>query len=238
MKLALIGYGKMGKAVEEIALSRNHTIVAVIDNPGDWTLKSYLLKQCDAAVEFTIPPVAASNIMKCFEAGVPVVSGTTGWNDRYTEVKEYCLKMGGALLYASNFSLGMNIFFEVNRKLANLMNPYPMYDVNIEEIHHTQKLDAPSGTAITLANDIITNLERKTAWVNEPSENPGDLVINSVRVGTVPGTHTVTYNSENDMVSIRHEAKSRRGLALGAILAAEFIAGKKGVFTMNDLLGI
>lgn len=238
MKLALIGYGKMGKAVEEIALSRNHSIAAVIDTPGDWSLKSDLLKICDAAVEFTIPSVAVGNIMKCFEAGVPVVSGTTGWNERYAEVKEYCLKMGGALLYASNFSLGMNIFFEVNRKLANLMNPYPMYDVNIEEIHHTQKLDAPSGTAITLANDIIANLERKTAWVNEPSENPGDLVINSVRVGTVPGTHTVTYNSENDMVSIRHEAKSRRGLALGAILAAEFIAGKKGVFTMNDLLGI
>lgn len=238
MKLALIGYGKMGKVVEEVALSRNHSIAAIIDNPGDWSLKSDLLKQCDAAVEFTIPSVAVGNIMKCFEAGVPVVSGTTGWNDHFTEVKDYCLKMGGALLYASNFSLGMNIFFEVNRKLANLMDPYPMYDVSIEEVHHTQKLDAPSGTAITIANDIIANLERKTVWVNESSENHGDLVINSVREGTVPGTHTITYDSENDLISIRHEAKSRRGLALGAVLAAEFIAGKKGIFTMGDLLGL
>jgi len=238
MKLALIGYGKMGKAVEELALSRNHAIAAIIDNPGDWKLKNSLLKECDAAVEFTIPAVAVDNIRKCIEAGVPVVSGTTGWNDHFTEVKDYCLKMGGALLYASNFSLGMNIFFEVNRKLANLMNPYPMYNVSIEEIHHIQKLDAPSGTAITLADDIKARLERKTGWVNEPSENPGDLVISSIRSGAVPGTHTVTYDSENDLISIRHEAKSRRGLALGAVLAAEFIAGKKGIFTMNDLLGI
>jgi 4-hydroxy-tetrahydrodipicolinate reductase len=238
MKLALIGYGKMGKVTEEIALSRKHSIGVIIDNPDDWALKSHLLKECDAAVEFTIPSVAVDNIRKCIEAGVPVVSGTTGWNDKLGEVKDYCLNMNGALLYASNFSLGMNIFFEVNKKLATLMNPYPMYNVSIEEIHHTQKLDAPSGTAITLANEILNSLDRKSNWVNQSSENQDDLVINSVRVGTVPGTHTVTYDSENDLISIRHEAKSRRGLALGAVLAAEFIAGKKGVYTMSDLLGI
>ena len=238
MKFALIGYGKMGKAVEEIALSRNHNIHVIIDSSNDWALKGSLLKECDAAIEFTMPSVAVGNIKACFDAGVPVVCGTTGWNNYRGEVVNYCMEKNGALIYSSNFSLGVNIFFEINRRLATLMNPHQMYDVSIEEVHHTQKLDSPSGTAITLAEDILADINRKQAWVNELSENPADLVIRSVRFDAVPGTHTVIYESENDLIILRHEAKNRKGLALGALLAAEFIAGKKGIFTMKDLLGI
>lgn len=238
MKFALIGYGKMGKAVEETALSLNHSIHVIIDNSGDWALKGGQLRECDAAIEFTMPSVAVGNIKACFDAGVPVVCGTTGWNDRRQEVTDYCIEKNGAIIHSSNFSLGVNILFEINRKLAGLMNPHQMYDVSIEEIHHTQKLDSPSGTAISLAEDILANINRKKAWINEPSGERSDLVIHSVRFDAVPGTHTVTYESENDLISIRHEAKNRKGLALGAVMAAEFIAGKKGIFTMKDLLGI
>ncbi|HNX43235.1 MAG TPA: 4-hydroxy-tetrahydrodipicolinate reductase [Bacteroidales bacterium] len=238
MKLALIGYGKMGKAVEEAALSRKHTIHVVIDNADDWKSKGHLLKECDAAIEFSIPAMAVSNMYACFDAGIPVVCGTTGWNEKAGEVKARCIEKNGALLYASNFSVGVNIFFEINRRLARLMNTQDNYEVSIEEVHHTQKLDAPSGTAITLAEDIIRNIDGKSKWKNEKTDNPSDLFIQSVRQGTVPGTHTVTYESENDFITIRHEAKSRKGLAAGALLAAEFIAGKKGIFSMKDLLGI
>lgn len=238
MRLALIGYGKMGKTVEEAALSRGHSVGVIIDNNNDWDTKRHLLRGCDAAVEFTAPAVAVENIMSCLKAGIPVVSGTTGWNDRFQEVAEYCRSLNGTLIYSSNFSLGVNIFFEINRKLAQLMNPHHAYDVSIEEIHHTQKLDSPSGTAIVLGEAILENINRKSRWVNQATGNKADLVINSGRIGVTPGTHTVIYESENDRISIRHEAKNRKGLALGAVMAAEFIAGKKGIFTMKDMLNL
>jgi len=238
MKLALIGYGKMGKAVEEEAVLRNHTISLVINDAGEWADKFHLLKTCDAAIEFTMPGVAVSNIFKCFDAGVPVVCGTTGWHDALEEVKSRCTQQNGTLFYASNFSPGVNMFFEINRRLAQLMNKLPEYEVKIEEIHHVQKLDAPSGTAITLANDIIGNIDRKSGWTNHPASNPAELEIASVREGQVTGVHTVTWDSAIDTIAIHHEAKNRKGFAIGAVLAAEFIAGKHGIYNMKDLLGL
>ena len=230
MKIALIGYGKMGHAIEQIALQRGHEIVSVIDvnNQEDFTSDAF--KSADVAIEFSMPAVAMDNYRRAFAAGVPVVSGTTGWLEHLPEIKEAC-KAGQTFFYASNFSLGVNIFFALNKYLAKIMNDFPAYDVRMVETHHVHKLDAPSGTAITLAEGLIEN-----KWVEgkEPAED--EIGICSVREGEVPGIHTVIYESDVDTISITHDAKSRMGFALGAVIAAEFTCGKKGFLTMQDML--
>lgn len=235
MKIALVGYGKMGKAIEQIARDRGHEIVSIIDvnNPEDFESEAF--KQADVAIEFTTPATAFDNYMKCFAAGVPVVSGTTGWLNRLDEVKRMCAEEGKTFFYASNFSIGVNIFFALNKYLAKIMNNFPSYDVRMTEVHHIHKLDAPSGTAITLAEGILDNLDRKERWTLETSEKPTDLPIHAIREGEVPGIHEIIYESDADIISIKHDAKSRAGFALGAVLAAEFTAGKKGFLGMNDL---
>ena len=235
MKIALIGYGKMGHAIEQIALQRGHEIVSVIDvnNQEDFTSDAF--KSADVAIEFSMPAVAMDNYRRAFAAGVPVVSGTTGWLEHLPEIKEAC-KAGQTFFYASNFSSGVNIFFALNKYLAKIMNDFPAYDVRMVETHHVHKLDAPSGTAITLAEGLIDNIERKNKWVEgkEPAED--EIGICSVREGEVPGIHTVIYESDVDTISITHDAKSRMGFALGAVIAAEFTCGKKGFLTMQDML--
>lgn len=235
MKIALVGYGKMGKTIEQIARNRGHEIVSIIDvnNPEDFESEAF--KQADVAIEFTTPATAFDNYMKCFAAGVPVVSGTTGWLNRLDEVKRMCAEEGKTFFYASNFSIGVNIFFALNKYLAKIMNNFPSYDVRMTEVHHIHKLDAPSGTAITLAEGILDNLDRKECWTLETSEKPTDLPIHAIREGEVPGIHEIIYESDADIISIKHDAKSRAGFALGAVLAAEFTAGKKGFLGMNDL---
>ena len=234
MKIALIGYGKMGHAIEEIALSRGHEIVCRIDKDNQEDFDSPQFKSADVAIEFTAPTVALGNYRRAFAAGVPVVSGTTGWLEHLPEVKAAC-EAGQTFFYASNFSLGVNIFFAVNKYLAGIMNHFPQYSVILEEIHHVHKLDHPSGTAITLAEDIIAQLDSKHSWTeNLPA--PADAIpVVARREGEVPGTHTITYDSEVDTIRITHEAKSRKGFALGAVIAAEFTVGKKGFLTMQDL---
>ncbi|MFZ4741121.1 MAG: 4-hydroxy-tetrahydrodipicolinate reductase [Bacteroidales bacterium] len=236
MKIALLGYGKMGKEIEKIALDRNHEILMKIDTFEDWNEHIYDFLQADVAIEFSTPTTVLDNILKSFAANVPIVVGTTGWYDQLDTIRDLCVEKQQCLFYASNFSLGVNVFFEINKKLALLMNTHPEYEVFIEEIHHTQKLDAPSGTAITLANDIINNLKRKEVWKNEMTENTEMLGIKSIRESNVPGTHIITYQSENDIIEIKHTAKNRLGLAMGAILAAEFVLGKKGIYEMKDIL--
>jgi 4-hydroxy-tetrahydrodipicolinate reductase len=235
MNFAIIGYGRMGKEIERIAQERGHKIGLIIDISNQADLNQAKLENIDVAIEFTRPETALSNYNICFSAGVPVVSGTTGWLADMPEVEKKC-QHGAGFFYASNFSLGVNIFFELNRKLSELMAPYVEYDVAMEEIHHTNKLDAPSGTAITLAEGIIENLPRKDKWVLNNFASTGDLQITAKRLGTVPGTHTVTYDSAVDEIEISHRAKGRQGFALGAVLAAEFLAGRNGMFGMSDLL--
>jgi 4-hydroxy-tetrahydrodipicolinate reductase len=236
MKIALIGYGKMGKEIEKIALSRGHSVVLKIDvnNPEELTTQN--LCKADVAIEFTSPSTAVNNYLQCFEAGVPVVSGTTGWTERKAEVEKKCLDKNGCFFYASNFSLGVNIFFELNRHLALIMKDFPQYDVSMVEVHHTQKLDAPSGTAITLANEIIKSNETKTDWTIDKPKSINELYINPIREGVVPGIHTVKYDSEDDFIEITHSAYSRKGFAFGAVLAAEFCRGRKGVLSMTDFM--
>ncbi len=238
MNIALIGYGKMGREIEKILLDRGHDVPLVVDLNHAAELNAENLRGIDAAIEFTTPQTAFGNLSVCLGAGVPVVCGTTGWLDRFDEAKALCREKGGAFFYASNYSVGVNVFFEVNRRLAELMGRLDEYDVTVEETHHTQKKDAPSGTAITLAEDIVRNVERKKHWTCGTTTVPDELEITAVRRGTVPGIHTVVYESEADTITLSHNAKSRRGFALGAVLAAEFIAGKRGVFSMKDLLGI
>lgn len=235
MKIALVGYGKMGKTIEQIALSRGHEIVSIIDinNPDDF--ESAAFKSADVAIEFTTPATAFDNYMKCFAANVPVVSGTTGWTVRMGEIKEMCEKEGKTFFYASNFSIGVNIFFALNKYLAKVMNNFPSYDVRMTEVHHIHKLDAPSGTAITLAEGILENIDRKDRWTLETAEKATDLPIHAIREGEVPGIHEIIYESDVDTISIKHDAKSRTGFALGAVVAAEFTAGKKGFLGMSDL---
>jgi len=236
MKIALIGYGKMGHMIEGIAGERGHEIVLKvnIENIGD--LNEENLSKADVAIEFTGPDSAFENIKKCLDYGVPVVSGSTGWNNKLAEAKTICAEKNGAFLHASNFSVGVNIFFQVNKLLAKLMASQPDYDVSLKEIHHTQKLDAPSGTAVTLAEQVLENINRKKNWVNEAASTSEQLSIISERIDPAPGTHYVKYTSEVDDIEIIHTAHSRKGFALGAVLAAEFIAGKKGVFSMDDVL--
>lgn len=238
MKIALIGYGKMGRAIEEIALQRKHSIVlkVSIDNTEDNTVEN--IARADVAIEFTGPDSAFDNINRCFEAEVPVVSGSTGWLNRYEEAVWNCKAQNGALLYASNFSIGVNIFFEVNKKLAQLMASQKDYNATIEETHHTQKKDAPSGTAITLAEQILAVSPFKKQWVNEESHKASDLQIISKRTDPAPGTHRILYHSDTDDIEIIHTAHNRSGFALGAVLAAEFLYGRRGVFTMSDVLGL
>ena len=236
MKIALIGYGKMGKAIEQIALGRGHEIVSVVDVNNPEEIRSERFKSADVAIEFTTPATAFDNYMKCFAAGVPVVSGTTGWLDRLDEVKAMCANEGKTFFYASNFSIGVNIFFALNKYLAKIMNGFPAYDVRLTETHHIHKLDAPSGTAITLAEGILENVDRKERWTLETAEQPTDLMIHAIREGEVPGIHEITYESDVDTISIKHDAKSRAGFALGAVIAAEFTVGKKGFWGMDDML--
>lgn len=236
MKIALFGYGKMGKEIEQIALQRGHEIALKVDVHNAETFLKDELKKCDAAIEFSTPHTAITNMNKCFDAQVPVVVGTTGWYDKAEEVKKICLEKNACLFYASNFSVGVNIFFKVNEYLARIMNSYPDYDVTVEEIHHVHKLDAPSGTAIFIASQITGNMSRKNTWVNSKPQNKYELEILSKREGEVPGTHTVKYHSSIDDIEIMHKAHNRKGFAIGAVLAAEFVKGKKGIFGMNDLV--
>ena len=238
MKIALIGYGKMGKAIEEIALEQGHEIVLKIDvhNATDFTIPN--LQQAEVAIEFTSPHSAVQNIKTCIEAGLPIVSGSTGWMDQWEEVMQYCKEKQGTLLYASNFSIGVNIFFEINKQLALLMSNRPEYNIGIEEIHHTAKKDAPSGTAITIAEEIISNSQSKQEWVLGDSDKKNALSIISKRIDPAPGTHIVTYDSPIDSIEIKHTAHSRKGFASGALLAATFLKGKKGVYSMKDVLKV
>ena len=241
MKIALIGYGKMGRIIEKIALQRGHTIVSTIDIDNQEDFFSEAFRSADVAIEFSTPTVAFDNYQKCFAAGIPVVSGSTGWTHRLGEIKKQCEDEGKTFFYASNFSIGVNIFFSVNRYLAKLMNHFPAYDIDMTEIHHIHKLDAPSGTAITLAEDIICETDRKNAWhlaVEGVTCSPDELNITALREGEVPGTHLIRFDSTVDAITIKHEAKSREGFALGAVLAAEFTAGKKGFLQMKDLLNL
>ena len=242
MKIALIGYGKMGKLLERFAQERGHEICITIDADNASDIRSERFKEADVAIEFSVPHAALEHIYDAFEADVPIVVGTTGWYDELAAVEQKCRAGNNTLLYASNFSVGVNVFFYVNKVLARLMNSYPQYDVQVEEIHHTQKLDAPSGTAITIAEGILDGLERKNTWVNEVIGQqddvivkPNELLIESHRIEEVPGTHTVIYSSEVDELEFKHTAHSRAGFALGAILAAEWLHGKKGFYSIKDM---
>jgi 4-hydroxy-tetrahydrodipicolinate reductase len=236
MKIAILGYGRMGKAIEQIALDRGHEVLARVNNEEEWLEQADLLKSCDAAIEFSIPEFAVANIRKCFALNLPVVVGTTGWYEHKESIIQEVESKNQTLFFASNFSIGVNIFFEINRQLARLMNPHKEYDVSIEEIHHIHKLDAPSGTAITIAEQIIDELDRKNNWDLDNSDELDSIHINAKRLNEVPGTHGIKFESDIDSITIRHEAKSRKGFALGAVLAAEFCAGKKGFLSMRDLL--
>jgi 4-hydroxy-tetrahydrodipicolinate reductase len=238
MKIALIGYGKMGKAIEEIALSHGHEIVLKvgIENLEDNTIEK--ISQADVAIEFTGPEVAFENIKRCLDAGVPVVSGSTGWLKDLPDAESYSKEKQVGFLYSSNFSIGVNIFFAVNKKLASLMSRHENYEVSLTEVHHTQKKDAPSGTAISLAEQVMQQIPSKNKWVNEWANDRTAISIISERVDPAPGTHTVSYRSEIDDIEIKHTAHNRKGFAGGAVLAAEFLQNKNGVFHMNDVLGI
>ncbi|MFM7511735.1 MAG: 4-hydroxy-tetrahydrodipicolinate reductase [Bacteroidota bacterium] len=239
MKIALIGYGKMGRAIEEIALQQGHEIVLKINSQNNNALcNSALLQQADVAIEFTTPESATQNIESCLQAGVPIVCGTTGWTHALPAIQAQCKNLNGSMVYASNFSIGVNLFFELNKKLAALMAPHPQYEVILEEIHHTQKKDAPSGTALTLAEQILHHNKKKKQWVNDISDNPEDLEIISQRIDPTPGTHSVKYASVVDDIEIIHTAHNRTGFAAGAVLAANFIKDKKGIYTMKEVLGL
>ena len=243
MKIALVGYGKMGHIIEQIAIQRGHTIVAAIDINNTDDFYSEAFRSADVAIEFTTPATAFDNYQRCFAAGVPVVSGTTGWLSQLGEIKRQCKEDGKTFFYASNFSIGVNIFFAVNKYLAKLMNSFPAYDVNMTEVHHIHKLDAPSGTGITLAEGVIEEVSRKKQWrlakegeLPFDAKNPDDLIIHALREGEVPGIHEIRYESDVDSITIKHDAKSRAGFALGAVLAAEFTAGKKGFLGMEEMM--
>ncbi|MFT3677234.1 MAG: 4-hydroxy-tetrahydrodipicolinate reductase [Chitinophagaceae bacterium] len=238
MNIALIGYGKMGRAIEEIALQRGHQITARINEDNLSDFNTTHLAGTDVAIEFTSPHSAFRNIESLLQWGIPVVCGSTGWTAQLPAIEELCRKQQGAFLYASNFSVGVNLFFELNKKLAALMAGHPEYDVVMEEIHHTQKKDAPSGTAITLAEQVLQQVTRKKNWVNEPTADTSQLVIHSKREDPAPGTHSIRYTSPIDDIEIIHTAHSRKGFASGAVVAAEFLKGKTGIFSMKEVLGL
>lgn len=235
MKVALIGYGKMGKTIERILTERNHEVVATFGREG---IDEEKLKQAVVAIEFTRPEAVFENLAVCFKNQVPVITGTTGWLAKYDEAVKLCEENQSGFLFASNFSLGVNIFFEINKQLARIMNAYGNYDVQMQEIHHTQKLDAPSGTAITLAEQVIENLDRKEGWTLDSPTSKKQINIEALREENVPGTHSITYTSDIDDIEISHTAKSRDGFALGAVLAAEFMNGKTGIYQMKDVLNL
>lgn len=244
MKIALIGYGKMGKAIHEIANEKNarlgkneFDIALIVDVDNRLSVTKEELQQVDVAIEFTSPHTAVQNIQWCFDANVPVVVGSTGWTDKLNEIKEYARQNEKSFLFAPNFSIGVNIFFEVNRYLAQIMNHHDEYDVTLEEIHHTEKKDAPSGTALHAALDILKKLERKTEWENSKTDKEDVVSIISKREENVPGTHLVSYESSIDRIDLVHTAHNRKGFASGALLAAEWLAGKKGAYSMEDVLG-
>lgn len=236
MKIALLGYGKMGKEIEKIALERGHEIILKIDIESDWTKAKALLATADVAIEFSTPQSTIQNIFHSFDVNVPVVVGTTGWMEQLDHVKEVCEKNNQTLFYASNFSIGVNLFFEINNKLALMMKKQDGYNVTMEEIHHTEKLDSPSGTALKLAEGIIEKYGKKKSWVNKATNDSEVLGIVSKRIDKVPGTHTVTWSSEIDDIELKHTAHNRKGFALGAVMAAEWVYDKRGVFTMHDML--
>ncbi len=236
MKIIIWGYGKMGKAVEKAAKERGHEIIGTIDINNVDNITAAYLKKADVVIEFTSPKAAPGNYLKCFDAGVPVVSGTTGWIDKEQEIKQICSEKNGTFFYASNFSLGVNIFFEVNRFLARLMSKIPQYAVSVSETHHIHKLDKPSGTAISIAQQIIENHARYTRWNLDKADAPDEIPVKAFREGEVIGTHTVAYKSDIDKIVLKHEAFSREGFARGAVIAAEFVKDKKGCFGMPDLL--
>lgn len=235
MNIALIGYGKMGKEIEKIAVKRGHEIVLIIDKDNADLVSENDFKKADVAIEFTTPHTVLENIKKCFDSNLPIVVGTTGWYDHFEKIKTECVANKKSLFYASNFSLGVNLFFKVNKYLAELMNKYPEYDVCMEEIHHIHKLDKPSGTAITLAEQVISKLDRKSKWSID-EKNADTLFIEDKREGEVPGTHIIKYKSAIDDIEIMHKAHNRQGFALGSVVAAEFLAGKKGIYTMSDII--
>lgn len=245
MKIAILGYGKMGRIIEQIALDRKHEIVLKIDVTNQDLLTTENLKQADVAIEFSTPSTVLNHIDACFKAKVPLIVGTTGWYGHLQRIKDECEQTNNTLLYASNFSVGVNVFFHINKILAKLMNNYPYYDVQVEEIHHTQKLDSPSGTAITIAEGIVDGLDSKKEWVNiltteateglEDTAKADQLLIESLRIENVPGTHTVVYDSEVDSIEFKHTAHNRNGFALGAVLAAEWVQNKKGFYSAKDM---
>lgn len=236
MKCAIIGHGKMGREIERILVERGHSVELVVDESNVEDLTPENISKVDVAFEFTTPDTAADNVAKVLQAGGRVVCGTTGWLSRLKEMEELAQSKGGALFYASNFSIGVNIMFRINRRLAELMNPYSEYEVRVEETHHMWKKDAPSGTAITLAEGIIENLDRKSSWVNDKATDASMLEIESFREGMVPGIHTVTYTSPDDVLQLKHSITNRRALALGAVIAGEYLSDKQGVHTMDNLL--
>lgn len=247
MKIALLGYGKMGKIIEKIAFDRKHEIVLKIDYDNQQDLTAENLQKADVAIEFSTPGTVLTNIDHCFNAGVPIVVGTTGWHEQIVEIEQRYNNSNKAFIYGTNFSVGVNIFFHINKVLAKLMNSHPYYDVQVEEIHHLQKLDSPSGTAITIAEGIIDNLDQKKQWINvltdtnnpvEDNAKAEDLLIESHRIDSVPGTHTVIYDSEVDTIEIKHTAHNRNGFALGAVLAAEWIKDRKGFYSVEDMFDL
>ena len=235
MKILLMGYGKMGKVIERFALERGHSIAGRIDIDNQADFELLTINDVDLAIEFSHPLAAFENIKKCINKGFPTVAGTTGWLEKKPEIEQITMEKGGTFLYASNYSIGVNLFFQLNKKLAQLMKPYPFYEVNTREVHHTEKKDAPSGTAITLAEGLIANLEGKSKWVNNEIAQPNEIPIWSEREGKVPGTHIVRYISDVDEIEISHKATSREGFALGAVVAAEWAATKKGILNLSDL---
>lgn len=237
MKIALSGYGRMGKEIEKIAVERGHQVVLTFNDPDDWTGKEEQLAKADVAIEFSMPHSVVSNIFKCFDVGVPVVVGTTGWSGQLEHVREVCHEHRQRLFYASNFSIGVNIFFEVSKALAAMMNDHPDYSIRIDETHHRSKVDAPSGTAIHLAMDILDKVDRKDKWVNAEAKREWELSVLSHRDDNSPGTHVVTYDSDIDTIELRHTAKSRKGFALGAVIAAEWLHQRgPGIYTMADII--
>ncbi|MGJ1204725.1 4-hydroxy-tetrahydrodipicolinate reductase [Sphingobacterium lactis] len=242
MKIVLLGYGKMGQLIERFAMKRGHEVVLIVDEQNRSSIQVDDLEDADIAIDFSTPNAALENISLCFEADLPLVVGTTGWYEHLEEVKETCLEANQSLLYGSNFSIGVNIFFHINKMLAKAIEPYKQYDVQVEEIHHIHKLDAPSGTAITIAEGILEHIPAKQSWVNnvegsgeEVIPKPNELLIESLRIEEVPGTHTVLYSSEVDQIEFKHTAHSREGFALGAVIAAEWLLGKKGFFQVTEM---
>lgn len=239
MKIGLFGYGKMGAAIEQVTQQQGIEIAWRIRRADVENITPALLRQADVAIEFTRPESALANVLRCLEAGIPVVSGTTGWLDRLPEAEDFCHRQNGALLWASNFSVGVNLFFALNRYLAHLMNERPEYEPSALEIHHIHKLDAPSGTALTLVNELISAVARKSGWALAPTPaSEGEVPVTAIREGEVPGTHRILWQSVVDEISIEHRAHSRTGFAAGAVLAAQWLVGKRGVFGMSDVLGI